>query len=344
MHQIVACITRAKSVSGCIHKLLPRDNRLSKYVMLQKIINTVTAGGVSVTNLGAEYIYRETDPVHPNITKALDIIDYNIKQCYELAPRVFISDVENCEHVYDTVVYLFKDGAANLEALQARFREMVEAWFDEMARDSNLLTAQVVSLITELTNATYIENLDQFNFKGIVLETLTAKANPWAVRMIEMIVSREDIAEEEVLQYIKDDKNAHVSPYFALQYILHVCHTQVKSDEWALGHLSDYFFKTRLVATKLRSLYAEPAELPFNPATLLYRIVFYMCSRPELKLEAPRFAGAVLRSAGRQAFKDLVWEAQTHGAAALLNDLPRSFTPGVRGVWEECLIENNAGI
>ncbi|KAI4291162.1 hypothetical protein PAPHI01_0436 [Pancytospora philotis] len=345
MHQIVAWIAQggeSTNVSDSIDKLLPQSEHLSKHVMLQNIIKSVASGGVNTTNLEAGHIFRRTNSTDARMTEALAILKTKIERYCSRKPGEFISRIGDNEFVYDIVVYLFKDAAKNQKIVRARFKEFLEAWFEEMDYGSDLLTQKVAGLITELTQATYIKSIDQYDFKKIVLKTLTAKANPCAVKMVEMIVSQEDIAEEEVLEYIESDRNTYISPCFVLQYISHIQNMRRNGDEWATRMLLNYFFNTRHTGTRLHKFYAETASLSIISARPLYRIVLYMWSRPELKPDASRFASAVLRKDGRHIFKNLIREALIHREVTLINELPKGFTPGPKAVWEECRAEIDA--
>ncbi|KAI4292335.1 hypothetical protein PAPHI01_1609 [Pancytospora philotis] len=271
--EIAACIISADDPIELVHSLFERKKRLSRYVMLSKIIREVSEGRITAATLFYKLVFRTGDQgVRDKTQEVLLDLDTEIERQCNLSPKEFLDDLLLQSTPSDVLVYLLRGKFNDVKAVQARFSELVRIGCNDDG-SSVIAMRRVVGLINKLEAPECSEINKKYGFHDIMLEILTSQNSPRSVKMLDEIKLG---APKELSKHnITPGKTASASPHSVLQSFRQIPREEYdKPGNSAITRLKSYFLETEFAYERCCMLKDAPELLRTMPEEVLCSILF----------------------------------------------------------------------
>ncbi|KAI4291167.1 hypothetical protein PAPHI01_0441 [Pancytospora philotis] len=305
IHRITTCVLRARCLRSCINKLLRDKRGPLELTLLANILRVATTTKVVTRGLEADLIVPVSENLPSKAEEAISILRKEAAQQFKFSPRQFISVNKYHDNPYDTIAYLVKEEKNGTHAVQSCFEAIMGAWCDEMNRGSDSFTPYIVSLINELETDLWAEKACQYNLRNIMLSVLTSQTNTKVVEALDEIVFRKNKTEEVILAYIMGEEHRSVSPWFVLQYMLHI-QSELDMDEQRMLELQlRYFMMPAHAVERQLVIISNPQILRLMSVRLLLSLLYSYWEVPAFRSGLPCFYYMILQTVEPDIFESL---------------------------------------
>ncbi|KAI4292337.1 hypothetical protein PAPHI01_1611 [Pancytospora philotis] len=282
VREIAARILEAEDPMERITESFEQNNRLAKYVMLEKIIRAVSEGEITAAIHFSKLELPSNDKdVQEKIKVVLRQLDTEIKRQCSLSPAEFVNALTEESLPQDMLVYLLRGRLSDASAVRARFSELVRIGCNG-DNSNNVAAEKVTGLINKLEKPECTWIREKYGIRSIVLEALVSQDDSKSVKMLSEIKLLGGTA-KGVLEYIKSGNHASASPHLVLQ-----CFKQIPKVGYGKPGSSDivqlygYFLETESAYERCRTLKDEPELLHIMPEVMLCNILCYVYEKEKL--------------------------------------------------------------
>ncbi|KAI4292662.1 hypothetical protein PAPHI01_1936 [Pancytospora philotis] len=268
IYAVADYIVRDPSPIECVEKKLLFCNCLAEYTMIASIIR-FAQGKPS----NAEQRSR--------IKLLLEHLDEQIAAKRAVDPKDFFVRKRKGRFLYDALVYLFSEVDSGVDAVRERFRKMLQAAAEKRDVHHNIL-GTIVKLVNALDSATFICDIEQYEFQEAFLAFVTSQDGLWAVKFLDSIKLSGGTA-ELVLEYVTSGQHLRVNPCFVVLYAQYALENVTQNALWVESILFKYFTEAGL-PVRLRWLCEMPEILRRMPVRVICHVLHYIWKDPALSL------------------------------------------------------------
>ncbi|KAI4292336.1 hypothetical protein PAPHI01_1610 [Pancytospora philotis] len=277
--EIAACTLEAEDPMERIEKTFEPNERLSRYVMLAKIIHEVSEGRITAANLFCKLAFPSVDQgMRDKTREVLRQLNTEIERQCNLSPAEFVKILTSDSFPQDILVYLLRGRFNDVGAVRARFSELVRIGYVDYDLAS-VAASKITGLINKLEKPECSEIRKEYGFRDIVLEVLTSQDDSKSAKMLGAIKLL-GVTPQRMLEYIKTRNHAFVSPRIMIQ-----CFKQIPREDYDKpgsfenAQLKGFFLETEFAYERCRMLRNEPELLRTMPEEVLCRILFKIYQR-----------------------------------------------------------------